>query len=71
MVRSFLRSYYNKKGIFGQVLPKYYKNALRTPVVIIVHPLPGYPGLTSPSAHFPTGSVNALPAAFRFKDYHP
>ena len=49
------------------------KNALRTPVVIIPHQgclYRAFPSRTA-STHFPTGSVIALPAAFRFKDYHP
>ena len=49
--------------------------ALHPPAVIIVHqktyPLSRGIHYTVPSTRFPTGTVLALPAAFRFKDYHP
>ena len=46
--------------------------ALRPPAVIIVRKDMTLSYLShAPSTRFPTGTVNALPAAFRFKDYHP
>ena len=46
--------------------------ALHPPAVIIVQKdmTLSYPSLV-PSTRFPTGTVLALLAAFRFKDYHP
>jgi hypothetical protein len=54
--------------VYGNV----FKNALHPPAVIIE-----YQNMTlscpshTPSTRFSTGTVLALLAAFRFKDYHP
>jgi len=68
----------NYLGMYSSSLNRYdpifnvLQYALRTSAVIIVQKnmTLSYPPYV-PSTRFPTDSVLALPAAFRFKDYHP